>query len=241
MVKLFSKLCIALSIGFLVLFSANIKDYYYRNVTGGNVVRIFNITNTSGGTGFHIKTESGEVYILTNKHVCGLADENDNVIVEQNGHREVRKVLKRYKDHDLCLVTKMKDHSNFIKIAGSATKGEDIIVVGHPGLRYLTLAHGEYVGRTNININSVVNNQQECLDGKIIPDPIINILFNKLVCVKTYISDSISSPIYGGNSGSPVVNKWGKLIGVVFAGNRSQPNDGYMVPLRFVKDFLKGL
>jgi V8-like Glu-specific endopeptidase len=62
-----------------------------------------------------------------------------------------------------------------------------------------------------------------------------------LECIEIFVSSAISSPIYGGNSGSPVVNKWGNVIGVVFAGNRTQVNDAYMVPLSYVKDFLKGL
>jgi S1-C subfamily serine protease len=235
MFKCLSKLTLALVLGLVVIFGSNIKDNYYRSQIGDSVVRIYNMQQSSGGTGFHIKAESGRIYILTNKHVCGLADENDMVIIEKNGEEFARQVYKRYVEHDLCLVDAISQDYSFIDIASFVEKGEDIIVVGHPGLRRLTLAHGEFIGKEKVQLNSVVNHEAEC-------DGTVQFYGNGMLeCIEIFVSSAISSPIYGGNSGSPVVNKWGNVIGVVFAGNRSQVNDAYMVPLNYVKDFLKGL
>lgn len=241
MFKCLYKLFLAASLGTFVLFGANLKDHYYRSQIGDNVVRVFNMEGTSGGTGFHIKTESGKVYILTNKHVCALADANNTVTIEKQGEKYVRQVFKRYTKHDLCLIDAISQDHDSIDLASSISHGEDIIVVGHPGLRQLTLAHGEYIGKEIVHLSSLVDKESECLNGKVHEDPIVTMMFGKLICVEAFVSAAISSPIYGGNSGSPAVNKFGNLVGVVFAGNRGQANDGYMVPLRFVKDFLKGL
>jgi S1-C subfamily serine protease len=240
MLKAVFKLILSATLGMFVLFGANLKDYYYRNQIGGNVVRIYNLENTSGGTGFHIKTKTGNMYILTNKHVCELANKENEVLVEQNKKQEVRKVLKKYEDHDLCLVQAMEGHTGYVEIAKDEEVGEDIIVVGHPGLRPLTLSHGEHIGHRWLQLTSLVDTPEQC-EGELREDPMAMLLFRKFVCIESFYSGSISSPIYGGNSGSPVVNKWGRLVGVVFAGNRTQSHDAYMVPLSYVKDFLKGM
>lgn len=45
-------------------------------------------------------------------------------------------------------------------------------------------------------------------------------------------------PIFPGNSGSPVINKYGKVVGVIAVGTMRAPYWGGMVPLEFINDFL---
>lgn len=47
--------------------------------------------------------------------------------------------------------------------------------------------------------------------------------------------------IHPGNSGSPVLNKDGKVIGVIAIGSSTQPELGGFVPLEFIKDLLDNL
>lgn len=233
LLKVLASLCLSLLLALCVVFNENVKNYYYRDSIGQHVVRIYNMEQTSGGTGFHIQGDKG-TYILTNRHICELADKQDNVLIEHNGATIPRKVIKRYAHHDLCLVEAVADHEGGIDIASSDSQGEDTIVIGHPGLRQLTVSHGEFIGTEEIEMASLVLTAEEC-KGSVIQD------FLGLVCIEKFTTSAISNIIYGGNSGSPVVNKFGNVVGVVFAGNRNQVTDSYMVPLRYVKDFIKGL
>lgn len=240
LLKYLSQLIFCIGLFGAILFNSSIRDSYYRNEVGSNVVRLFNVERSSGGTGFHIKTEKGIVYILTNKHVCGLANEDGTIIVEKNGENYPRQVVKKYDAHDLCLVEAINQDHDYIDIASSVDVGEDITVVGHPALRNLTISHGEFIGMTTIHLAKLVDDPKDC-KFKIVEDFLTLLFTGKLVCMEPFYSGSISAIIYGGNSGSPVINKFGNVVGVVFAGNREQVNDSYMVPLRHVKAFLKGL
>jgi hypothetical protein len=238
------RLSICTALGFCILFNGNIKDSYYRNEVGDHVVRIYNLEETGGGTGFHIIGEkSGEQFILTNSHVCEAASPDGLLLVEQNGEKIERKVIEHYKLHDLCLVEPMPEHEGGIDIAGSLDKGEDTIIVGHPSLRQLTLSHGEYIGKEKIQLLKLVDFPKEC-KGKLLEGldgMMILLMTGKYGCLMSIPTSAISNPSYPGNSGSPVVNKYGNVVGVLFAGNRSQVHDSYMVPLKYIKDFLKDL
>jgi S1-C subfamily serine protease len=230
----------AFSISGAVFFSGNIKDAYYRDYIGDSVVRVLNMEKTGGGTGFHVEAASGEVFILTNNHVCEAAT-NGKLIIERNGEEIVREIVARYKQHDLCLVQAIPDFDGTaISIADSLDTGDDVILIGHPGLRDLTLSHGEYIGSKEITMaNYAVKNEEEC-SGQWLSDPSIQIFLGlEGICVESILTSALSAPAYGGNSGSPVVNKYGNLVGVLFAGNPEHLNDSYMVPLKNIKDFLK--
>ncbi len=231
----------AFSISASVFFSGNIKDAYYRDYIGDSVVRVLNMEKTGGGTGFHVEAASGEVFILTNNHVCEAAKDG-KLIVERNGEEIVREIVARYKQHDLCLVQAIPDfNGTTIEVASSLDAGDDVVLIGHPGLRDLTLSHGEYIGSKEITMaNFAIKNEEEC-SGQWVSNPAIQIFLGlDGVCVESVLTSALSAPAYAGNSGSPVVNKYGNLVGVLFAGNQEQVNDSFMVPLKNIQDFLRG-
>lgn len=215
----------------MVLFGGSIRDNYYRNDVGDAVVRIYSMQKNGAGTGFHVKLKSGELAILTNKHVCDMGDpKNKMVIIEKNGEEIPRRVLERYEHHDLCLVEALSENEDYIDIASDSSEGEDLVIIGHPGARDLTLAHGEFIGKKVIMLQSEITDPSQC-QGEVAQ------FFLSYVCMEAFSSHAISAIAYGGNSGSPVVNKYGNVIGVLFAGS-NQPTDSYMVPLKYIKDFL---
>ena len=57
--------------------------------------------------------------------------------------------------------------------------------------------------------------------------------------LKTYKSSQIVGYSRGGSSGSPIVDFYGNLVAVLYAGNRTDVMETYAVPLRYINDFLK--
>lgn len=236
--SLILQLCFCLSIGGAIFFSGNIKDSYYRYYIGDSVVRVMNLQKTGGGSGFHVEAKSGKTYILTNAHVCE-ANTDGKLLIEHNGEEMIRNVVKVYDQHDLCLIESMPEPEGVLEIAGGIEKGEDVVLIGHPGLRDLTLSHGEFIGQDVIEmVNDKIQSKEEC-SGKWITNPLLQMFGIPGLCVEKFVTSAVTTPAYGGNSGSPVVNKYGNVVGVLFAGS-DQVNDSHMVPLNSVKDLLKG-
>lgn len=212
--------------------------------------------NPCGGSGFHVQAESGETYILTNGHICLLADKNDMLEVHKGTDIvRKRKVVHRYKNHDLCLVEGLPGVSG-ITIADEPLSGDFVGLIGHPGLRPLSLSRGEIIGKDKITLLFGMNMPESHCIGKYFSfEKLANqastteeekaALFYMFLnasysmCIAENIEAVMMNGIsYGGNSGSPVVNFYGHLVGVLFAGGQ-QPTDSYVVPLKEIKTLLK--
>jgi S1-C subfamily serine protease len=240
----------------------NLHDYYIRDVVGSKVVKI--IGDKGMGTGFHVVAPSGKTYIVTNWHVCQLKDSSNHVNVKPiSGMMKSRKVIKEYKYHDLCLVEGLDDAKG-IKLGNEISVGQKVSLVGHPRGNDLTIQNGEYIGDNNIQIAYENMSKDFCGKGNEFIDlkPIVEEIRGRLerkesitfqdmmilmqyesgtrtVCIRKLNTNQLTTISYPGNSGSPVVNVWGNLVGVLFAGNGGAITESFIVPLKIVKDFLK--
>lgn len=233
-----TSIVLAGTIVFGAIIAPQLHNHYLRWEVGESVVQVLLPDAIGGGTGFAIKGKSGKEYIMTNKHVCGVADANGNVRIKSGGKFYTRKVMYRDSVHDLCLIQGIKGLAP-ITIGSNQNVGEYQYVIGHPGLRDLTTSVGEYIGRTTVQLIIEAATRQQC-DGKVYELSPFQQLFMgmEFVCLKSYEALSTSAVIYGGNSGSPVVNVWGNLVGVAFAGSTEQERDNFLVPLRYIKSVL---
>jgi S1-C subfamily serine protease len=213
------------------------QDDFINAVVGIKVVEIRDPAGLKGGgTGFVVNTPSGNSLILTNNHVCGLAIDN-TVIIDQEYYATI---VAHSPEHDLCLISNPLNIKG-IEVADTSRDGQNIYIVGHPLLEPKALVKGEISGTMTATI--LLGYNLPCTgknETKIESDPeSLAAAFGILsACIRAYEAQATTANILPGNSGSPVVNQDGLLIGVAFAGREDGPGRGYIVPLKYVQKFL---
>ena len=166
------------------------------------------------GTGFNI-VHRGKYFLITNRHVCDISKDlghpNEAVV---NGN--ILKILKIWDKHDLCALA--SDRESGLELAHQDTEPLDkVTLIGHPRGIDLTIREGRIIKE----------DERICVrypEGK--------------ACRK---SDMTSTTSYGGNSGSPVINQQGRVVGVLYAGDNRFPYEPFIVPFEYLKEFLDSL
>lgn len=221
------------------LYTPTIHRAWLRNKVGSQVVKITNKETNHGGTGVYIKLPSGNVAILTNAHVCGIKDEKGLVYVAQDNEEAVpRRVIIESEKTDLCLVEPLPGYNGLTVSSGEVYLGEEIYVVGHPRLMPNTMTSGEIIDEEIVDVVDHLGSDNCNLPkNKVIEVPFwMGAMIQ--VCtihIPAYLS---TANILPGNSGSPVVNMKGQLVGLVFAGD-SDAHWGILVTLTDVRNFIK--
>lgn len=178
------------------------------------------------GSGVVYKKSGDTLYIVTNAHVVG--DKENQKITFSNNKSVVGKVLGKDKWSDLAVVKATSSDGSVKEIAigdsNNLVLGEPILVVGNPlGVDFKgTVTEGIISGlNRNVPIDFDKDNKYDML-------------------MKAFQIDASVNP---GNSGGAVVNREGKLIGVV-AAKISMPNVenmSFAIPVNEVQKIVKGL
>ena len=227
----------SLAIGSAVVY----ETHFMYNYKGSSVVML--TSNGGGGTGFRITAESGKSFILTNNHICR---DRESLTANYGDQEKTIKVIQKYADHDLCVLEDI-DEIPSLRLSGSLDSHERLWLIGHPALRQLTLESGHFVGNTDIDLLTTCSEKEieeriaAIKEVKTIDDFLKILRLSAGYCIKKVNANHINNISYGGNSGSPVFNKWGNVVGVLFAGSRGQPTASYIVPLEHLQKFLKDL
>lgn len=209
-----------------------------------NVVTLINV-NGGGGTGFLVKGKSGKRYILTNNHICDSAEDKPLLAIYKKDKYMVS-VISRYAKNDLCVVQAPESATDNLSLAKTVSMSERVYSIGHPLLEPITISQGELSSLVKIEIVVGTNMTPENCKGETyrLEDLSSNIMagiFGVLnICVRSLMSNGSTVNILPGNSGSPTVNIYGNVVGVVFAAVESGVHS-YHVPLIDVKDFLATL
>jgi len=221
-----------------------------------------------GGTGFHIIAPSGKVYIMTNRHVCNDAvDGKLWAVVEGKTSDHQVKVIYASDSFDLCLVEAIPGVGG-LTVGDAPNAGDNIYYLGHPRLQQDTFVAGEAIGYHQLVVTMGVIGRtlkpEQCKskDEYAIEETELQVLLNGFqsghaavtdvdlvqliqkgpkvkVCYEKGQALVTTLMIYAGASGSPMVDSFGKLIGVVYAAPVTG-GWGYGVTLADIKQILNG-
>lgn len=231
---------------FLVFFGTSILTNLHNKFIRAQGKHVILLHNSEGGgaTGFIIKAKSGRMVVMTNNHVCGIA-ENGAILGDYRGDTYILKVIKSYPMNDLCALEAPNTATSSLSTALYVKTGETVYMVGHPLLDPLSVRSGELSGLVKISIAVKVNpGPEECtgLTYRLIDtSQTIYAFFGvNSICIRELQADSGSIDSLPGNSGSPMLNIYGNVVGVLFAGHESGTRS-YSVPLFDLKAFLRDL
>jgi len=177
----------------------------------------FRLTNRKGGgSGFFINDQG---LAITAKHVVQEATYSMKAELAGEKKKYSVKIIKKSPKTDLALIRVMiRRPTPYLEIRKTETlvRGEPVWVVGNP-----LLAFKETVTSGNFS--------------RIFPEKD----FKKELKIKApYKGDWVqfSAPVIGGNSGGPVVDKDGRLIGVVSLGFKAYSAINLAVPASYIED-----
>ena len=245
------------SLVYLTMRAPEIHDAFLRAKVGSRVYMIKGVPNGGGGTGFELKAPSGQSYIVTNSHVCNhvkdlTEDKHSALVMGDDGQYMSRRIITISDKTDLCLIEGLPGVQG-LSLGDEPMVGDQLTVVGHPKLRPLTLSSGEMIGSEDVDILDFVFPTGTIIDfmvptkaddkcdmpkNKIVETPVPELgITVKLCYVITKDAHMTSIVIYPGNSGSPVSDFWGKVVGVAFA-STSGDNYGEIISLHDLKDFV---
>jgi S1-C subfamily serine protease len=255
-----------LCIGLLMFTAARLPQthtLFLRYTVGSKVYKIQAELRGGGGTGFQVKAPSGTNYVMTNSHVCQAVEAYDApenkgtaLLVDDYGNWVRRRIVAVSDQSDLCLIEGAPGVEG-LSLGSEPGLGETMTVVGHPHLKPITLSSGDITGREDVTmldyVMSVDNNPAIAAMVKTNPDGKCNMPKNqidiipipseygggtvKTCSIVTAGAYSTSIVIYPGNSGSPMVDWYGNVVGVAFAADSSD-NYGVVVSLDDIQNFI---
>jgi S1-C subfamily serine protease len=224
------------------------EAYLFKTVSK-NIVRLVNTAHNSGGTGFVVKAPSGKLYTLTNEHVCDLGKETGSLqaVIEPKSYLADNRfvslrIIEKAKDTDLCILEAVPGLTG-LTLGSQPEIGDNVNIVGHPFLEPRTLTRGQVTSFSFITIALDYNlPETECVDrggaSFAVNDAVANFFGIMSICEKDVYAARTTASAFPGNSGSPVVNIYGNVVGALFAGNNAT-HFGYIVPLSSIKEFLR--
>ena len=251
---------VLLAVFVAVLELPHLRTALLRYRVAARVFEVKGVKNGGGGTGFQIRAPSGISYIVTNAHVCESAmktgQDKNYLLIQKDEFLMKRRILEISDRADLCLIEGWPGLSG-LHLGSPSEVGDMVFAVGHPFLGPATMTAGEVTEFVNLVVphhmlktgnpqmdKSLQITDEPCNQPKNEIRKQILMLFGIIpmgevpVCmVKETNAVNTNLTIHPGNSGSPMVDKWARVVGVVFATN-DRTNWGLAVNLEHLQYFL---
>ncbi len=178
-----------------------------RHLYGESVARM-ELPAGGSGSGFVVQGASGKLFVATNAHVCEKVGAPIRVNFTLSKKKRMEIAVGISLREDLCLVSLKDQTLSPLEVVAEAKEGEHIFTVGHPLGKALTAFEGSVVG---IETGLVGYPPFMCS-----PEQTQMSLFGEM-CAKSMRFLSLSAWSYPGNSGGPLLNDSGQVVGIVFA------------------------
>lgn len=225
---------VGLSVAIIDFIARNAQQNTMNDLYDQNADRVFKVQDINNpakhGTGVVVKTKSGKKVILTNGHVCDAVGSSADLV---NDTFKIRSTfLFRSSDSDLCLMTfpETVEITPLELDSVGPLMNEIIYTIGFPSNHPLTLVQGNIVGPHKDVMGKIYNGQSNCMQILMYKD-------GTAICIYIQEMVLVSVQTFQGSSGSPALNKQGKLIGLVFASMNST-GFGALVYLEDIKKVL---
>ena len=189
------------------------KEIYIKMYPSASTTALSGTSQEWTGTGFALKNG----YFVTNYHVIEGANTIKVRGIKGNSSISYNaRVITSDKDYDLA-VLKIDDNNfsgfgtvPYKVLTTTAGMGQSVYVLGYPLTQYL----GDAIKLTNGIISSQTGYQDD------------------------YFSYQISAPVQPGNSGGPMFDEYGNIIGIVNAGIPGAENVGYAIKTQYLSSLL---
>lgn len=199
-----------------------------------SVVKILDQTGLHGGTGFAARGRSGQEYIITNRHVCdGVATGNQMVtVLVDTGESQIkvpRRILVIHSTEDICIVEGLASLKP-LQFGPPSAPNDYLHILGNPILQQPRVYSGTRLHALEFNLASPMTPDSTCAGE-------VQDFFMFKVCVIKAHGIEINAHAYPGNSGSPILNTSGQVVGILFAGNNELPS-AIFADVRYIEELL---
>lgn len=241
--KVFAALLFLSNVAQAVTTTPLVTDRAFFDRVRMSVVKVFNLADKTAGTGFQFLAPSGKPYILTNHHVCDPIPKDLMMEVEtEAGLLYKTRILKISDQADLCLL-EAAPGVHGLELGPEPRAGDYLMVVGHPNMKPTQIKAGIMIRLAPYTTRQDARADYPCTRAGerkgFVPVGTFNPVF-KEVCYSTYMANQTNLPVYPGNSGSPVVNLAGKVVGIAYASDLSTHREGAVVPMAEIQNFVTG-